>query len=172
MTMLDIDYLVKAFGYMKPQGISFKRLTRIDLLTGEPPIVGEGKFEFVAVISIRCGADYRSDFGKRDFGYPFELVNYLLSFGTELGFILDMLPLTTSTYTKMRTKGFNPVFGIFMKPYGFPFQKTALASCDPDVHYITRGYMGNKNHLPFIMRYAFSFSRKPFHQEVFQYLVF
>lgn len=105
--LADVEHLVEHVRDMEPHGGS-----RLDIASGrhlfarEPPAVGKGELEFVAV-ELRTGrAEAGCDFGQLDLPDTRQLVANLRRLEGQLFGVGQVLPLAAAAYAEVLAKGF------------------------------------------------------------------
>ena len=81
--------------------------TAVELLTGKPALVGEGKFQLVAIMSRHRRAQNGVDGRNRYLGDTLHGVHDLLLLALQLVFIGQVLPLAAATQAEVLTHGFH-----------------------------------------------------------------
>ena len=94
---MNIEHLIEHAGNMESDGIHTIELgSGFYLFFRQPFLVGEGKFEFVAVEGRMFGTLDREDFFHLDLADARQVVDYLLVFITYLFLIRKVLPFTAA----------------------------------------------------------------------------
>ena len=107
---------------MKSQCISiFDGYICINFFERKPAVITEGKLHFISVKIRFSTTQNRSYFWQFNFANTFQIIYDFFFFEIKLLFVIHMLPLTSSTSTKMLTFRFYSVLGVFVELYRFSF---------------------------------------------------
>lgn len=100
VALLDVENLVECAGNVETNTVHIvKAFASLNLLCREPTLVGETKFEFVAIGILLVAAEDGADFGELDLPDATKIVLHLLLLVLELFLIGEALPFAAPAYT-------------------------------------------------------------------------
>src|SRR5882672_9518570 len=101
--MLHINHSRETSRHMKTDCVAMlENLFGFYFFFGQPPAVGEGKLQFVAVVEILFAADGIRQGGEINFTYTLKSIRHNFLFEFKLLGITDMLPFASATNAKVR----------------------------------------------------------------------
>ena len=161
----DVEHLVEHAGDMEPQrGRGADIRTALDLLARQPPAVGEGEFEFVAV-ELRPGRPQaRGDFGQGDLADAGQLVVHLPGFEAQLLLVGKVLPLAAAADAEMLTEGLGAQGRFLHIADDEPLHEPAAFGAYLHIHHVARHGQRHEHHhvVPASHRLAFGGERRYF----------
>ncbi len=156
-----VEHLVEAAGDMESQ-----RRRRLDLvcagylLVGKPAAVGEGKFEFVAIVLRCCRAQARPYLGQLDASYAVELVGHLLRLLPQLLVVGQVLPLAAAANAEVRAERLDAHRRALDEPHRTPLHVTAVPLDYPYVHHVARHGHRHEDHLLLVSTHGLALGGK------------
>ena len=144
---LDVEHLVKGSRDVEARRIAVgKLLSAFELLAGEPALVAEGKFQFVAVMGRHRRAQDGIDGGNGHLGDALHGIDHLLLLALQLVLIGQMLPLAAATQAEVLTHRLHAQLAGLDQTLDVALGKTVLLAVDLQVDHIARSAKGDKHH--------------------------
>lgn len=126
--VLDVDGFIEGTGFMKAEDILLVGNFAVDFFFREPAPVGEGEFEFIAIVGIGVGPQYGLELEDIEFTDSEEGIFYEELFVGKLAVVVEMLPAASATNLEVITEGLYALRRVGDKVLDDAFEETFLFS--------------------------------------------
>ena len=120
--------------------------TTVELLAGEPALVGEREFQLVAIMGRHRRAQDGIDGGDGHLGNTLHGIDHLLLLALQLVLIGEVLPLAAATQAEVLAHGLHAQHAGLDHAVDVALGKTVLLAVDLEVNHVARSAKRHKHH--------------------------